>query len=112
MYKKRITEKVETEAVVQRVMVEKWEYDDEECGYVFGHQVSADVQRRETHSFTGDNMLMGTESEASHSTEAAENILPILVMKDKRSKTLSASFMLANGVDGFVSCNKSVTRGS
>ena len=58
MYKKRITEKVETEAVVQRVMVEKWEYDDEECGYVFGHQVSAGVQRRETHSFTGDNMLI------------------------------------------------------
>ena len=42
------------------------------------------------------------EFEASPSTGAVgENILPVLVMKDKRSQTLSVSFMLAEGVDGF-----------
>ena len=45
---------------------------------------------------------MGAESEASQSTGAVdENILPILVVKDERSKTLSGSFVLTKGVDGF-----------
>ena len=46
-------------------------------------------------------VVLGAESEASQSTGAVgENVLPILVMKDERLKTLSASFMLAIGVDG------------
>ena len=57
VYKKRIAEKgnkpkgesVETTAVVQGAMVETWEYD-EEYVFVFGDEVSADLQRRETHS--------------------------------------------------------------
>ena len=46
-------------------------------------------------------VVLGAESEASQSTGAVgENVLPILVMKNKRSETLSASFVLAKGVDG------------
>ena len=45
---------------------------------------------------------MGAESEASQSTGAVgENILPILVVKDEGSKSLSGSFVLRKGVDGF-----------
>ena len=46
-------ERVETTAVVQEVMVETWEYDDEDHVFVFGHEVSADVQRHEKHSRKG-----------------------------------------------------------
>ena len=31
-------------------MVETWKYDDDDCVFVFGNEVSADVQRREKHS--------------------------------------------------------------
>ena len=45
---------------------------------------------------------LGAKSEARQATGAAvENTLRIFVMKDKRSKTLSASFVLAKGADGF-----------
>ena len=45
---------------------------------------------------------LGAKSEARQATGAAvENTLRILVMKDKRSETLSASFVLAKGADGF-----------
>ena len=45
---------------------------------------------------------MGAESEASQSIGAVdENILPILVVEDERSKSLSGSFVLRKGVDGF-----------
>ena len=46
-------ERVETTAAVQGVMVETWEYDDEDYVFVFGHEVSADVQRHEKHSCIG-----------------------------------------------------------
>ena len=57
MYKKRIVEKghnpkgekVETTSVVQGAMVQMWEYADEDHVFVFRDEVSADVQRRETH---------------------------------------------------------------
>ena len=56
--KKRIAEKgkkpkgkkIETTAVVQGVMVDTWKYEDETMSSSFGHEVSADVQRRETHN--------------------------------------------------------------
>ena len=59
--KKRIAEKgnkprgkrAETTAVVQGVMVETWEYDDEDYVFEFGHEVSAAVQRREIHNCVG-----------------------------------------------------------
>ena len=41
-------ERVETAAVVQGAMVETWEYDEENCAFAFGDEVSADVQRCET----------------------------------------------------------------
>ena len=34
-------------------MVETWEYVDEDYIFEFGHEVSADVQRRETHNCIG-----------------------------------------------------------
>ena len=34
-------------------MLETWEYDDEDDVFVFGHEVSADVQRHEKHSCRG-----------------------------------------------------------
>ena len=40
------------------MMVETWEFDDEDCVHVFGHEVSVDVQRPETHSCIGDGMLI------------------------------------------------------
>ena len=47
-------------------------------------------------------VVLGAESEASQSQGAVgENILPILVVKDERSKTLSGSFVLTKSVDGF-----------
>ena len=52
VYKKRIAGGTE-EAVVQGVMVETWEYEDEDYVFEFGHEVSADVQRRETHHCIG-----------------------------------------------------------
>ena len=48
--KKSKRERVETTAVVQGVMVVTWEHEDEDCVFEFGHEVSADVQRRETHT--------------------------------------------------------------
>ena len=48
--KKQAQRRVETTAVVQGATVETWEYDDENYVLVFGQEVSADVQRRETHS--------------------------------------------------------------
>ena len=39
-----------TTAVVWRAMVETWENGDEDSVFVFGDEVSADLQRRETHS--------------------------------------------------------------
>ena len=50
VYKKRIAERIETSSVVQGVMVEMWEHEDEDFVFEFGHEVSADVQRRETHN--------------------------------------------------------------
>ena len=44
--------RVETTAVVQGAIVDTWEYDDEDYVFVSGDEVSADVQRRETHSCT------------------------------------------------------------
>ena len=35
---------------MQVVMDETWKYDDEDYVFVFGNEVSADAQRRETHS--------------------------------------------------------------
>ena len=32
---------------------ETWEYEDEDYVFEFGHEVSADVQRRETHNCIG-----------------------------------------------------------
>ena len=46
-------ESVETTTVVQVVMDETWKYEDDDYVFVFGSEVSADVQRRETHSCTG-----------------------------------------------------------
>ena len=43
-------ERVETNAVVQGSTVETCEYDDERYVFVFGDEVTAGVQRRETHS--------------------------------------------------------------
>ena len=57
VYKKRIAERTETTAVVQGVMVETWEYEDEDYVFEFGHEVSADVQRRETHNCIGGAYL-------------------------------------------------------
>ena len=56
VYKKRIAEKgnkpegesVETTTVVQVVMDETWKYEDDDYVFVFGSEVSADVQRRDT----------------------------------------------------------------
>ena len=42
-------ERVGTTAVVQGAMVETWEYAEENSVFAFGDEVSADVQRRETH---------------------------------------------------------------
>ena len=42
--------RAETTAVVQGVMVETWKYEDEDYVFEFGHEVTADVQRRETHN--------------------------------------------------------------
>ena len=42
-------ERVETTAVVQGALAETWEYAEENYVFAFGDQVSADVQRRETH---------------------------------------------------------------
>ena len=58
MYKKRTAERgnnpeedrVETTDVVWGAMVGTWENGDEDYVFVFGDEVSADVQRRETHS--------------------------------------------------------------
>ena len=45
---------------------------------------------------------IGTESEVSEATGAVEeNNLPILIIKDKRSKTIGASFVPAKGADTF-----------
>ena len=44
---------------------------------------------------------LGAESESSQATGAGiEDNLPIVVMKDKPSKTLSTSFVLANCAGG------------
>ena len=43
-------ERVETTAVVQGEMVERWEHADRDCVFACGHEVSANVQRRERHS--------------------------------------------------------------
>ena len=56
VYKKRIAEKgnkpegesVETTTVVQVVMDETWKFEDDDYVFVFGSEVSADVQRRDT----------------------------------------------------------------
>ena len=52
VYKKSIAERAETTAVavMQGVMVKTWKYDDEDNVFEFEHGVSADVQRRETHT--------------------------------------------------------------
>ena len=52
VYKKHIAERTETTAVAQGVMVETWKYHDEDHVFEFEHEVSADVQRRETHNCT------------------------------------------------------------
>ena len=41
---------METTAVVQGEMVERWEHADRDCVFACGHEVSANVQRRERHS--------------------------------------------------------------
>ena len=48
-YKKSIAESVETTAAVQGVIVETWEYEDEDSVFEFGQE----VQRRETHNCFG-----------------------------------------------------------
>ena len=49
VYKKRTAEKGNKP---KGVMVETWKYDNEDCVFVFGNEVSADAQRREKHSCT------------------------------------------------------------
>ena len=44
-----IGKRFETTAVVQRAMAETWAYAEENNVFAFGDEVSADVQRRETH---------------------------------------------------------------
>ena len=46
----RERERVETTAVVQAEMVERWEHADRDCVFACGHEVSANVQKRERHS--------------------------------------------------------------
>ena len=50
VYKKHIAERTGTTAAVQGVMVETWKYENEDYVFQFGHEVSVNVQRRETHN--------------------------------------------------------------
>ena len=58
---------------LQYKVVETWEYDDEDCVHVFGHEVSSDVQRPETHSCIGDGMLIESPI-ARSSIEQRKNV--------------------------------------
>ena len=61
-------ERVETIAAVQGSMVETWEYDDERYVFVVEDDVSADVQKRETHSCIDS----GASRSACHFGHASE----------------------------------------
>ena len=53
--------------------VQSWEYDDENYLFVFGDEVSADVQRRETHSCT-DRGTSRSECQCGYVSELTTRI--------------------------------------
>ena len=53
MHKKCLADRAETTVVVQGMKVETWQYDDEDDVFEFGHEVSANVHRHETHNCIG-----------------------------------------------------------